>query len=283
MKALKILAVLTVLIATQSFGAATSIVKSKHNLSFAGVTANGNTVTAATATDANGEICVFCHTPHASNSAFDGAPLWNKGGSTTAVKFIVYGAATQDDLAAGATLGGTVMAAGTVNSPSRACLSCHDGVSAINSLVNAPGSGMGTAAELKPAMTGVAAGSELLMPSTAVTSIGKFGSTGLAAEDADLRNDHPVSVQYSTKASLVPIDGAIGAGSMASDGTAYAATWSTPSGGSNISDILRGSASDYVECGTCHDPHLGPGTGQELFLRTGTNAGSQLCLGCHAK
>lgn len=290
MKALKTLAVLAVLIGTQAFSAG-SIVKSKHNLSFEGIAATsanpgGSNTVAATTGSANGEICVFCHTPHGSSSSFTGAPLWNKAASAT-VKYVVYGSPdTADITTAGTTIGGSTLTANTVNSASRACLSCHDGVSAINSLVNAPGAGLGNGGtDNLPAMGATAAGSDYLMPA-GITNIGRFDTNAADTDWADLRNDHPVSIVYTDgKASLVPISGDIGAGSLKSDGTAYDNTiWTTPSGAKTIAAILRGTDNTYVECGTCHDPHLGPTAGtQELFLRTGTNAGSQLCLGCHAK
>ncbi|MDQ1264706.1 MAG: hypothetical protein QG559_1707, partial [Campylobacterota bacterium] len=95
-----------------------SISGSPHDLS-------GNTNLASSTAD-NGEICVYCHTPHAANTAFTGAPLWNK--ATPSGTFTMYGS----------TIAGTATDA-TPNSPSLACLSCHDGASAIDSIVNAPG------------------------------------------------------------------------------------------------------------------------------------------------
>ncbi len=237
MKALKILTILSILALTQAFGAITG---SKHDLQ----STSSNTIKSTDTT----EICVFCHTPHGSNTAFDGAPLWNKA-TPSGVTYTMYGT----------TLGGTGTDAAPSNS-SKACLSCHDGVSAINSVVNAPGSGLGSGTVTMATTT---------MPDTSITNIGEFG-TG-AGTNVNLSNDHPVSIIYdATKASLRP-----------TTETVAIAGWVTPVGTAGaISNLLR---NDRVECSSCHDPHLGPEAGQELFLRSGTNTGSQLCLGCHNK
>ena len=88
----------------------------------------------ASATD-NGEICIYCHTPHAANDAGP-VPIWNKPSSTQT--YLMYGATTAG--MAGQTLAGTLTDA-TPTDQTLACLSCHDGISAIDSVVNAPGSG----------------------------------------------------------------------------------------------------------------------------------------------
>ena len=97
--------------------------RTKHNLS-------SNPDILATGTT---EICVFCHTPHGGNSTATGhAPLWNRLLPEDAV-YEVYGSPTFDaqDFA------GTHRPKGV----SLACLSCHDGSIAFDSLINGPGSG----------------------------------------------------------------------------------------------------------------------------------------------
>ncbi len=233
---------------TQAFG---DIRTSKHNLTYA-----SNEIKADTAT-ANSEICVFCHTPHGSNTNFTGAPLWNKEDTPGSVVYTTYGT----------TIAGTT-ADSAPSSSSKACLSCHDGVSAINSVVNAPGSG-DTTEYLGMSTNGTGTdGNAFTMPSGRITNIGAGGTSNV-----DLSNDHPVSIAYMDgRASLNPKAGVFGAGT-----TGYSATWTTPDGTQNISSVLR---SDKVECASCHDPHLGE---NELFLRVANNQGSVLCLGCHAK
>ena len=195
----------------------------------------------------NGEVCVYCHTPHAANTSFSGAPIWNKG--TPASAFTLYGT----------TVGGTTTNA-TVNAPSMACLSCHDGVSAVHSVVNAPGSGL---ASVTDADQFIGTGAQDL--GTIALNI---SATGIGT---DLSNDHPVSIEYdATKAGLK-------AKTIALTG------WT---GATTIQDVLRTTGGlDYVECGSCHDPHDGATTGganSVSFLRV-ANTGSSLCLGCHDK
>lgn len=230
------------------------ITGSKHDLSASG----GGTIK-ANAGQNNDEICVYCHTPHASNTDFSGAPLWNK--ATPTGSFKMYGATAAG--VAGQTIAGTTTEI-QPSAPSLACLSCHDGVSAINSIVNAPGSGGYVAGGQNVAFGATAAGTAFTMPA-GVTQIGD-GST---QPNPDLTNDHPVSITYvEGAASLKPVTTAI-------------TGWS---GATTIAGLLR---NGKVECGSCHDPHLGE---SDTFLRRNkatvgenSNAGSRVCLTCHDK
>jgi hypothetical protein len=84
------------------------------------------------------EICVFCHTPHGGQQQLTGqtggapAPLWNRALPPSDVTFTPYSSPNFD--ARGTT-------PGIPKGVSLACLSCHDGVIAFDSLINAPGSG----------------------------------------------------------------------------------------------------------------------------------------------
>ena len=178
-----------------SFAMGASIIGSKHDLS---VGAQGSSD--------NGQVCVYCHTPHASNTAMTAAPLWNKPYDPAAVTFQMYGT----------TIAGTQTAAAP-SMVSLACLTCHDGVSAMNAVVNAPGSGAGNG------------------------TIGNPGTmSGIAAIGADdLTNDHPISIDYIPgRASLVPLDTPLSGGGWGDYTT--------------VSDLLR---NGKVECGSCHDVH----------------------------
>ncbi|WP_457592910.1 cytochrome c3 family protein [Hydrogenimonas sp.] len=192
----------------------------------------------------NDEICVYCHTPHASNYEFTGAPLWNK--PTTATTFTMYGATATG--VPGQTIAGTATDA-SPSGASLACLSCHDGVSAINSVVNAPGSG---GYNPSGSYIGQADYTPKDMPNSPEIAIG-FGG--------DLTNDHPVSITYvEGVASLKPKDTAITGWNRAS----------------TINDLLR---NGKVQCVSCHDPHY-PNNGR--YLRT-TATGSNVCKTCHEK
>ena len=95
---------------------ASGIGASRHNLGSMGV---------HVVTNSTSEICVFCHTPHHTNTTK--APIWNRGGDTAS--YVAYGS----------TLGGTPIANGDIGPTTLACLSCHDGVTALDNLVNGPG------------------------------------------------------------------------------------------------------------------------------------------------
>ncbi len=165
------------------------------------------------------EICVFCHTPHFGRT--DTAPLWNRGSSATG--YIAYGT----------TVGGTVIS--SVGGSSLACLSCHDGITTFDNLINQPGKGSrtdGTGAEQNYTFTmwGQAFGTNLttvphyFKSSTTDVSDGPVCAMchpqsesnrlniGLSPSNqnpkasgiADLSNDHPINVAYNggTMASL---------------------------------------------------------------------------------
>ncbi|MCW8895581.1 cytochrome c3 family protein [Sulfurimonas sp.] len=230
---------------------------------FAGpISGSPHDLSAMNGTNDNGEICVYCHTPHAANTAFSGAPLWNK--ATPSGTFVMYGATVAGQ--AGSTIAGTATEAAPA-SPSLACLSCHDGVSAIDSIVNAPGSGMNAIAGAND------------INSLAIDYGGNIGGTPgtTTAGDPDLSNDHPVSIVYTPgTAGLRPVATVL---TTLGDNAAWL-------GATTVEDLLRGAGNDQVECGSCHDPHNGgktQGTDTEVNFLRHTNANSYLCLGCHDK
>lgn len=251
-----------------SMGVSAQIATSKHDLTAAG--GAGNKVTSAGA-----EICVFCHTPHGSDSA---APLWNKNLSSPST-FTPYASSTLDAVA------------NTTGSISLACLSCHDGSQAMDTMINAPGSGL---APITALSSGLGRGYNLATWS--VNTDGKMAA-GIANLGTDLTNDHPVMIPYcgggmtitgasvtnncADKDFLMPTGSGAGAtqkvwfDSVGAGGTA---------GAKDKTDIqLYNRSADlntfYVECGSCHDPH---NTTNGTFLRI-SNAASKVCLTCHNK
>lgn len=121
------------------------------------------------AAEANGEVCVFCHTPH---NAVPDVPLWNHDLSAVTT-YQVYTSPTLDST--------PLDFAGPGNTNvSNLCMSCHDGTVGLGSLVN-PGPG------------GV--------PTNSATTIGAVP----ANLGTDLTNDHPVAFTYD--AALVAADG----------------------------------------------------------------------------
>ena len=214
--------------------------------------------------------------------------LWNKSlvNKTTAYQ-------TYDQLGT-SSLDGAVASVGSV---SLACLSCHDGAQAMDSMINEPGSGLATITNVNTSMTGAP-----------VPMLG-----------TDLRNDHPVGIQYcgggytqtasaGTAANTCTDKDFFDATAVSINSTPiwYVETNRTgiqtasgannsrdkydmqlytrnPSSSGDIGVNYTGSTSNtaepFVECASCHDPHQ-DATG--TFLRI-NNAGSAVCLACHTK
>ena len=128
-------------------------------------------------------ICVFCHTPHASNEDIQG-PIWNRKISDTSV-FTLYNGTNQ-----------------APNNPTLVCLSCHDGVSGegdmsavdptdTHNIINGPGAGHQK---------------ETVSPNCYACH---FSGNIYPDEEwrigPDLTNDHPVSVSYAAAKSKSPL------------------------------------------------------------------------------
>lgn len=168
------------------------------------------------------EICVVCHTPHNADAA--AKPLWNH--TLTTQTFTVYTSPTLD------------ASVGQPTGISKMCLSCHDGVTAIDAYGGAAGS----------------------LPMT----------VGNGAEDmhiigVDLSNDHPVSFDYAaaqaTDTELVAATGDdIGGKQMLFGGELHCASCHDPhnkdvaTGGEDTSDphFLRIARAGSAICLTCH-------------------------------
>lgn len=218
---IRILFVLLGMAAMIQLAAAQGIRNSKHDLSLSSTTTGPKSTTLD-------QVCVFCHTPHSTGST---TLLWNRDDPTST--FTPYSSATMEQ---------TI---GQPASVSKNCLSCHDGVTGFNQLVNNPGSGLGTDPTVSPATMG----------------------TGIDSLGIDLTNDHPVSFDYSSHQ-------ATDSDLRVESGTAgkYYVTDAT----NNIP--LYGSTGT-LECGSCHDPHDNV---NGTFLRI-SNSQSTLCFVCHTK
>ena len=268
-------------IGSQQALAATGITNTKHNLTSTGTGTNKFTATAG-----GGEICVFCHTPHgAATSA--AVPLWNRvlSAPTDYQTYNSLGTSSLDGITA------------PVGSVSLACLSCHDGSQAMNVMINAPGSGNYNAT------TG------FNQPGTWVGSDKITGVNNIALIGTDLRNDHPVGIQYGGgPVSSIPAAGTVytsadmndkdfnpaqsksinsksgwwvetgtaGTGRQKSDMQLYTRTGAT---GVGTGGATMAGDQPFVECASCHDPHTDT---QATFLRISNDA-SKVCLACHIK
>lgn len=277
---------------------ANGVKASRHNL---GATGMFITVSADLNEKSTTEICVFCHTPHHSISTtgattqstgaagvvtgvgvnstgdYSPAPLWNR--RSAASSFTTYGTTT-----GGVTLAGTAI--GQIGGVTLACLSCHDGITTFDNLANGPGPGHVAADDkgtgpygsaVGQGWRGIDEGGEGGVKSFGQNgeetrvNIGNMGSTlsdsAWSSTDANLSNDHPVSVDYmeGTAASLrmktTRIDSInLRAGlfttvqEIANNlGQNRWAVKGFISTSATIADLLR---LNKVECSSCHDPHF---------------------------
>lgn len=242
---------------TLSYGAVTLGIRyTKHNL--------GSTHVAGGQFKATNEseICVFCHTPH--NSVAGQKFLWNRqtdANSPDQNSFALYSSATLTSAALGA----------SISDVSKLCMSCHDGVTALNSMAN-PRAGMGGPVGAGDALsTTVWWGEDLGEGPQWGPNIGEGDVLNLGTNPGNnLRNDHPISFSYSDaqtqdSSGLKPIS------NPQTEGLVF---W--------------GPNSDQIECVTCHDPHInynsayGGNPALAKFLRR-SNASSNLCFACHNK
>jgi len=256
------------------------IAATKHNLSSGGTGPNH--------TDATDQICVFCHTPHGSD-ATAAVPLWNKKLPGT-----TYTTYNSDAATATSTIDGQILAVGSV---SLACLSCHDGTQAMDNMLNKPGSGGYNAAgsSLGGVWTGAAT-----MAGTPGSPVGV--DLRIPVIGADLKNDHPIGIQYCgggltgsgsvTSGTCADADfkGAADVGTALVNGRQIFWVETNATAGRQKADLslytrdFSGAAgTPSVECASCHDPHVESiGTQNIQFMRV-TTAGSAICLSCHVK
>jgi hypothetical protein len=194
------------------------------------------------------------------------APIWNR--ASTGTSFTAYGD----------TIGGSSIT--TVLGPSLACLSCHDGVTTFDNIVNRPGKDVkGTSVAGNWTFEKIQSSGTYIVNSfqdwedlggSKRWNIGNLGSGGLNP-GVGLSDDHPVGVPYGagTKASLRATSTVISGINLYDDLLASATDGSAPnsvnmnsnlwsvagfvSDTATIEDLLRGG---NVECGSCHDPHF---------------------------
>lgn len=271
--ALGVVGAVTAVIAGVAVG---GIAETRHNLSSTGG-ANNNRFSGTA------EICVFCHTPHGTDTSAP-VPLWNRKLGTPD-SFTTY------DQLGTSTLDGKVAKVGSV---SIACLSCHDGTQAMDAVINGSGSG-----NYDPTgatrMSGTWTQGNQTKVNTTTGKLGTGAATDIAMIGTDLRNDHPVGVQYAGGgvSSATPNGAFNDPDFTAIDRTQINGTdfWYVDAVDDNKrtrADIILYTRTDFagdanaqpsVECASCHDPHV---SNPPLFLRV-SNTGSALCLACHIK
>jgi len=187
-------------------------------------------------------VCSVCHTAHG-NDANRLVPLWHHG--TTAASFTPYSSPTMN------------AAVGVPSGVSKACLSCHDGVTALNQTFDG----------------GYIGGS-----SVGALTNGVIGT--------DLTTTHPISFDYDESANN---------DAFIYPKTTPLPAWATgtwPVASPTINTLLVGGR---MECSSCHDVHkqVGASTTSGIMAKIsgsstvnspdGALRGSTLCRTCHNK
>lgn len=253
-KALQWLASISVvLLGLDIFGAQEALAQihlTKHNLT-------GTAVNMDSRSGASSEICMFCHTPFGGEPQVT-RPLWSRNEPAAAYN-------TYNSLGTSGQQG----AAAPIGSVSILCLSCHDGVQAMNIMINSGG--------------------------------GTTVSKGLII-NRESASDHPFGIQYGGGAlsqnGPPQLPGAY-SNTLMRDKTFNSAqmtllngqpVWwvDTAMGNHGVRDktdmqlytrtdtALTGGPVPFVECASCHDPH----SAAPIFLRL-VNAKSAVCRSCH--
>lgn len=265
--------------------ASAQVAKTKHNLSTsftAGEQGARNNFLTGGNTNLT-QICVFCHTPH--GAATDKAPLWQRAIGPDGLGDVTLSTTGYQTYSSVAASRSTTMDSATlpIGSVSVACLSCHDGTQAINTLANYAGSGSKkwNDASIGGAWTGGTTVNDKL---TGMPNLGK-----------DLQNDHPIGIHYgggldATNAVSGTKDPAFRKVQSVPGGVNGSPVWYVEASGNSArdkkdiqlftrgADGTSGADTPYVECSSCHDPHMD----EKLFLRV-TAEGSAICLACHDK
>jgi len=244
-----------------------------HNLSTSNPISGINIGSLGTGTT---EVCVFCHTPHGADTANDSAPLWNRAVAATGTGYTPYTGPNFDGSVAG-------------NQPvgvSLACLSCHDGVAAMDALINSPGSGgfraqvvgLGTSAGLlsKPGTsafldTDLSMGNGIRSDSGTNYTAFSTGAAPFPNLTEDLSDDHPISFPMDST-NPDPQFADVGVTSVGNIGLIARTGQGAPSDRrdqlrlypvNGVTAAVTTRSNGWVECASCHNPHAP----RPLFLR----------------
>jgi hypothetical protein len=222
--------------------------------------------------DTQNRICVYCHHPHNAVIAADNfgstngsapsySPLWNRRASqartytgyNNGIMMSNAGTAASDKrhvLNAAEVGGGT-----HIRGVSLLCMSCHDGVTAMNAYSQANDDG--------PTGSILNSGSDTGNALNAASLTSSF--------EGDMNNHHPMGFNYRA---VQAVDNEIAA----------VETIMVPATKVDIAGLLYGAGTTAtMECVTCHDVHnTANQPGAERFLWRSDN-NSNFCLTCHLK
>jgi hypothetical protein len=276
-------AALTALSATAAFAGAapaTGVVGSMHDITYMGA-AHG-----FYNQDQFQRVCIFCHTPH--NAMTVGqtgggvpAPLWNHA-VTSLVSPLPYQWAAPANL--------PINIIDPLMGPTRLCLGCHDGQTAVDSHGTIGGATAGTANNGNHVMSG----SKVVNDFTVTHPVGFLYADALAVRNTDpakpelaLASDYFIDRVYAQGAVLTSINFNTNVGSRASSPGFVLSN-------KKIGDTLY---SGFMTCATCHevhnyrnalndqsvDPTGNPAGFTPNYFVWAREQGSALCLSCHYK
>jgi predicted CXXCH cytochrome family protein len=226
--------------------ASTGVIGSKHDLS----EATGGGYWAGE--DPNDQVCIYCHTPH--HASTSQLPLWNR--TETVETFEPYSSPTFE--------GENYFADPIGHQPqaeSKLCLSCHDGVTALNSLLYSHAGPITMVGGLDQLGDVYYPGSPY-SPDDMGANIGEI-VPGIGGP-GNLSNDHPISFAFNDAL-------------IADDAQGGPPNLQLPTAGDPVK--LFGANEEQLECSSCHDVH--DETIEPFLVKD--NTASDLCLTCHIK
>lgn len=233
----------TALSASMAF-ASGSVVNSRHNMNV------------YSTPDSQQRVCAFCHTPHHADTsaALDYNPLWSH--NVTQQVFTEYKTVTLQSNPLGDNIH-------VLSGNSRLCMSCHDGVIAVDQHYG--------------------------MAGTDVRDSDDWGNIAVG-KNGDLSNDHPIGFNYELVGGTTDMGSAIG--DITPIGTGNGTDPEIRGTASpliafpdrTIADLLeqRAAGVQIMTCGSCHDVH-DTFTAEARYFLVGHQADSEICLTCHIK
>ena len=252
----------TATVALAGSGAGTGINGSMHDIN-AAAGYNG---------DSLGRTCVFCHTPHNAIAADSLVPLWNHAETTLPVMNpYVWAAPTNAKIA---------INSDPLIGPSRLCMACHDGTTAVDSHGSANAGATSGSTAMSASYTDALGNTakRFITDLTVTHPIGFLWADAITARGAEIV---PASNTF-----LAPLDTTqSGSFNTNAAGSRKQGDGTNGTSAKKIQDTLYGG---YMTCATCHDVHNSvnakPASGHNYnYFLYAQEEGSAICLSCHVK